>query len=96
MQSELGKNTPLPLTGNNVEDASKLLAALYEPQSYQSYMLRTGRFENGQVCKYDVTGNGNESCWKSINQGFNFTETALREDYDAMERAYNSGSGKME
>ena len=90
MRAELGENTPLPLTGNNVEDASKLLAALYEPQSYQNYMIRTGRFENGQICQYNATGSG--SCWNSINQGFNFTETALKEDYEAMERAYNSGS----
>ena len=95
MRTELGKNTPLPLTGNNVEDASKLLAALYEPQSYQNYMLRTGRFENGQICQYDVTDGQtrSRSCWNSIKQGFNFTETAPKEDYEAMERAYNSGSG---
>ena len=55
MRTELGKNTPLPLTGSNVEDTSKLLAALYELQSYQNYMLRTGRFGNGQICQYDVT-----------------------------------------
>ena len=93
MQAELGKNTPLPLTGNNVEDAPKLLAALYEPQSFQNYMIQTGRFEKGQICQYNGSGSGSESCWNSINQGLNFTETATKEDYEAMGRAYSSGIG---
>ena len=54
-------------------------------------MIRTGRFENGQTCQYN--GSGNESCWNSINQGLNFTETATKEDYKAMDRAYSSGIG---
>ena len=54
-------------------------------------MIQTGRFENGQTCQYN--GSGIESCWNSINQGLNFTETATKEDYTAMDRAYSSGIG---
>ena len=52
-------------------------------------MIRTERLVNGQICQLD--GSESQSCWNSINQGFNFTETALREDFEAMDRAYKQG-----